>query len=55
MSICKDAKTERFNPLFPIDYCRFLKLLLSHSKYFVKEETTLCEYKINDIILILKE
>lgn len=55
MSICKDAKTERFNPLFPIDYCRFLKLLLSHSKYFVKEETILCEYKINDIILILKE
>ena len=40
-------KKERLIPLFPIDYCRFLKSLLSHSKYFVKEETTLCGYKVS--------
>ena len=39
-------------PLFPIDYCRFLKSLLSHSKYFVKEETTLCGYKVKNKIFI---
>ncbi len=39
-------------PLFPIDYCRFLKSLLSHSKYFVKEETTLGGYKVKNKILI---
>lgn len=33
-------------PLFPIDYCRFLKSLLTHSKYFVKEETTLVDAKV---------
>lgn len=40
-SLFIDAKKERLMPLFPIDCCRFLKSLLSHSKYFVKEETTL--------------
>ena len=39
-------------PLFPIDYCRFLKSLLSHSKYFVKGETTLCGYKVKNKIFI---
>ena len=47
-------KKERLIPLFPIDYCRFLKSLLSHSKYFVKEETTLCGYKISKKFLIYK-
>jgi hypothetical protein len=39
---------------FPIDYCRFLKSLLTHSKYFVKEETTLCRYKIRNNFLFYK-
>ena len=47
-------KKERDLPLFPIDYCRFLKSLLTHSKYFVKEETTLCGYKVSKKIPIHK-
>lgn len=48
----KDEKKSGDEPLFPIDYCRFLKSLLSHSKYFVKGETTLCGYKGKNKIFI---